>query len=246
MARQVAAVPETTVRLRANGLRVATWTCTPAALEALAAGRLLHEGYIRTADDLLALRTLPEQDGILGVDAELRPAGIAAAAAEAEHRAEHGCGPRFLLDCRPDLIRSPGDAPHRSSPPDPAMFQPLFRALFNASPARGGSGGHHAAALSDGERLHYLHEEVGRHNAVDKAIGAALLERADRGALGLVLSARISGAIAAKAARAGLGWIASRSVPTTLAVEIAAVGGLPIIARAAGPDARVFAPETVS
>ena len=53
----------------------------------------------------------------------------------------------------------------------------------------------------------------------------------------------ISGGIAEKAARAGLAWVASRSVPTTLAVEIAAAAGLPIVARAAGKDARVFAPH---
>jgi FdhD protein len=76
---------------------------------------------------------------------------------------------------------------------------------------------------------------------VDKAIGGGLLAGANLARLGLVLSARVSADIAAKAARAGLAWIASRSVPTTLAVEIAEAAGIPIIARAAGPEARVFA-----
>jgi FdhD protein len=81
---------------------------------------------------------------------------------------------------------------------------------------------------------------VGRHNGVDKAIGAALLAGADLGALGLLTTARISGEIAEKAARAGVAWVASRSVPTTLAVELAATAGLPLVARAGSPDARVF------
>ncbi|MBW3552248.1 MAG: formate dehydrogenase accessory sulfurtransferase FdhD [Gemmatimonadetes bacterium] len=238
MTRDVVAVPEKAVRLRVNGLRIATWTCTPHALEALAAGRLVHDGFITSADDVLALRTLPPEDGILGVDAEVPPGRMAVAVAEAEHRDEHGCGPRFLLDCRPDLIRRAPAAP----PPDPAAFHGLFRALYDGAATYRGTGGLHTAALSDGASLSFLHEEVGRHNAVDKAIGHALLEGADRPALGLVTTARISGDIAAKAARAGLAWIASRSVPTTLAVEIAAVAGIGIVARAPSPDARVFAP----
>ncbi|HUG38942.1 MAG TPA: formate dehydrogenase accessory sulfurtransferase FdhD [Longimicrobiales bacterium] len=238
MTRDVAAVPERAVRLRVNGLGVALWTCTPGALEALAAGRLLAGGFIRSADDLLALRTLPDEEPVLGVDAEVPAVCMATAVAEGEHRAEHGCGPRFLLDCRPELIRRAPAAP----PPDPAVFHGLFRGLYAGSASHRGSGGLHTAALSDGEGLLYLHEEVGRHNAVDKAIGAAVLDGAHRPALGLVTTARISGEIAAKAARAGLAWIASRSVPTSLAVEIAGVAGIPIVARAPGPDARVFAP----
>ena len=245
MRRNVEAVPERGVRLRVNGLVVATWTCSPTGLEALAAGRLVSDGFVRVPADILALRTLPEERGLLGVDAEVPPARMATALAEAEHRAEHGCGPRFLLDCRPDLL-APVDPEGRSTPsgrtptPDLDVFHGLFRALFGASPSRSGSGGLHVAALSDGAVLHSLHEEVARHNAVDRAIGQAVLEERDPAGLGLVISARISGAMAAKGARAGLGWIASRSVPTTLAVEIAAAAGMPIIARAAGPDARVF------
>lgn len=239
MTRDVVAVPEQAVRLRVNGLGVATWTCTPLALEALAAGRLLYDGFITGTDHLLVLRTLPAERGIMGVDAEIPPPRMAAALAEADHRAEHGCGPRFLLDCRPEIIRRPAAAP----PPPPDAFPGLFRQLYEHSGSYRTTGGLHSAALSDGASVSRLHEEVGRHNAVDKAIGEAVLDGGDRASLGLVTTARISGDIAAKAARAGLAWIASRSVPTTLAVEIAGVAGIAIVARAPSPDARVFDPD---
>lgn len=238
MTRDVVAVPEQAVRLTVNGLRVATWTCTPTALEALAAGQLLARGFIREAAHILTLRVREPEDGTVGIDVEVPAGHMAAGEAEADHRSEHGCGPRFLLDCRPELIGR-GSAPQA---PDPSIFHALFRDLFDRSATHRGSGGHHTAALSDGAGLAHLHEEVGRHNAVDKVIGAALLEDADRARLGLVTTARISGEIAAKAARAGLAWIASRSVPTTLAVEIAAAAGISIIARAPSAEARVFAP----
>ena len=240
MDRPVEAVPEEVVRLRVNERPVATWSCTPAALEALATGRLLALGFIRSMDDLLALRIEPAADGAgPTLHATVDPARFDAAVAEREHRREHGCGLRFLTTCRPDLAPPPATAPAL-----PALdgFPDLFRSLFDGSASRRGSGGHHGAALSDGARLLHLHEEVGRHNAVDKAIGAALREGESLRALGLLTTARISGEIAEKAARAGLAWIASRSVPTTLAVELATAAGIPVVARAASPGARVFRP----
>ena len=255
MDRPVEAVPEEVVRLRVNERPVATWSCTPTALEALATGRLFALGFIRSMADLLELRIEPPAREAAGRPdpADVRPADVRpatlhatvtprrfeAALAEREHRRDHGCGLRFLTTCRTDLLppRDPAAAP-----PPLERFPDLFRALFDGSASRRGAGGHHGAALSDGTGLSYLHEEVGRHNAVDKAIGAALRDGAPLGELGLVITARISGEIGEKAARSGLAWIASRSVPTTLAVEVAAAAGVPIVARAASPGARVFRP----
>lgn len=239
MTRSATAVPEKAVRLRVNGLVAGTWTCTPDALEALAAGRLMAEGYIRSADHILALRTLPEEDGFMGMDAEVPPGRMASATAETDHRAEHGCGPRFLLDCRPEVIRRTA----MEGLPDTDAFHGLFRELFAADDQGRGSGGHHAAALSDGASLRFLNYEVARHNAVDKAIGAAIIGGVEPAGMGLVTTARVSGGMAAKAARAGLGWIASRSVPTTLALEIAGVAGITVFARAPSPEIGIFRPD---
>jgi FdhD protein len=114
----------------------------------------------------------------------------------------------------------------------------LFRSLF-ALTRRGDLGGMHAAALSDGNELLFPLEEVGRHNAVDKVIGQAILSGTPTSGLGLVITARISGEIALKAARAGLAWVASRSIPTTLALELASLAGLPLLARAVSKEPRL-------
>jgi FdhD protein len=237
MQRPVRAVPEEVVRLRVNGRPVATWSCSPAAFEALAVGRMLGLGFIRARPDVLGLRVTREGP-IHVVDAEVADAGAVSAMEDAAHRSEHGCGLRFLIDCRPARIARAASA----SPPDPALFPDLFRALFECSSSREGAGGHHTAALSDGEGLVHAHEEVGRHNGIDKVIGDAFLAGVDLGAHGLVTTARISGEIMEKSARAGLGWVASRSVPTTLAVEIAGAAGITIVGRAASPNAGVFRP----
>jgi FdhD protein len=237
MARTVAPVPEEMVRLHVNGRRVATWSCSPAALEALGAGRLLTMGYLRRAADLTAIQVSVE-DGVHRIDAEVAAEAAAEGLEQAEHRARHGCGLRFLVDCRPDLL-PPRPAGPRA--PELAGFPELFRQLFEQSPSRQQTGGHHTAALARGDAVLHVHEEVGRHNGADKAIGAGLLAGFELSDVGLLTTARISGEIAEKAARAGLAWVASRSVPTTMAVEIATAAGLPLVARAASPDARIFA-----
>lgn len=256
MERITAAVPEEVVRLDVNGLHIATWTASPHALDALGAGRLVALGLVATRKDVLALR-VHRDHAVHRIAAEVRPERMAAALQERDHRAEHGCGLRFLLDCRPDLVSTPPDRVGADSqtlagreraggrlaptaPPSLDAFPDLLRELFDRSPSRQTTGGHHTAALSDGTRLIHLHEVIGRHNGADKAIGGALLAGDDLSGLGLITTARISGEIAEKAARAGLAWIASRSVPTTLAVEIAAAARIPVVARAGGRDVRVF------
>lgn len=82
--------------------------------------------------------------------------------------------------------------------------------------------GSHAALLFD-DRLQPIAfaEDVGRHNALDKAIGKVFLDRKLSRARILVLSSRVSHELAQKAARARLPVIISQSRPTSLAVEMA-------------------------
>lgn len=240
MTRQTTPVPEDPVRLFVNDVAVGTWTASPRGLDALGAGRLLSLGYVRGAGDILDTRvTEPGETGVWRIDVTIPKDRVAVGVEERDHRQWHGCGLRYLLDCRSDLLPERDD---EAVLPVPELdtFPALFRELFDRSPSRRTTGGHHTTALTDGARLVHVYEVVGRHNGADKAIGGALLSADDLRGLGLVTTARISGEMAEKAARAGLAWVASRSVPTTLAVEIATTAGLPLIARAAGKEARVF------
>jgi len=120
----------------------------------------------------------------------------------------------------------------RGAAPATGTMRTLFKAMFAAGQRYHETGGIHAAALTDGERLLAHAEDVGRHNAVDKVIGAVLLERRDPTGLGLLVTGRISAELAFKAVRAGLAWVATVSVPTTLAVAIASRAGVALVGRA--------------
>ena len=82
-------------------------------------------------------------------------------------------------------------------------------------------------------------EDIGRHNAVDKVLGAAVQSRRLPDDLVLLVTGRISGELAYKAARANLSAIATPSVPSTIAVEIARASGMLLIGRAVSGNPQV-------
>jgi FdhD protein len=89
---------------------------------------------------------------------------------------------------------------------------------------------HGAALVDEGGVPLVIREDVGRHNAVDKAVGWALLERRHPLAdTALVVSGRVSFEIVQKAARAGIGLIAAVSGPTSLAVSLAEEVGITLV-----------------
>jgi FdhD protein len=155
---------------------------------------------------------------------------VAAVAAERRRPVlASGCGAvsTFLAD--PATIIP---APPRGGAPPVETMRLLFKTLFARGERYRDTGGIHAAALTDGSALLSHAEDIGRHNAVDKAIGAALLAGIRPAGLGLLVTGRISAELAFKAARAGVVWVATPSVPSTLAVEIARRTGMLLVGRA--------------
>jgi FdhD protein len=223
-----AVVEEVPVWLEVNGRPVVTWMCTPDLLEELAIGWLHGEGYIDSIDqvhlrpcatDLGFWAQVPEER-VLAVQAEGRRPVLAS-----------GCGAvsTFLAD--PAALET---RPARGTVPELEQLRALFKALFAQGERYKDTGGIHAAALVDAasQTLVAHAEDIGRHNAVDKSLGAALLARRPVHGMGLLVTGRISAELAFKAARAGLAYVATPSVPSTLAVEIARRSGMILVGRA--------------
>ena len=169
-----AAVEEVPVWLEVNGRPIVTWMCTPDLLEELAIGWLHGEGYIDSIDqvhlrpcatDLGFWAEVPEER-VLAVQGEGRRSVLAS-----------GCGAvsTFLAD--PATIEA---QPARGVVPEVDQLRALFKALFAKGERYKDTGGIHAAALVDAasQELVAHAEDIGRHNAVDKSLGAALLAAA--------------------------------------------------------------------
>jgi FdhD protein len=225
---EAAVVEETPVWLEVNGVPLVTWMCTPDLLEELALGWLHGEGYIRSIDevrlrpcstDLGFWATIPD-DRFESVRAEnRRPVLASGCGAVATYLADANSAP--VLRSRPPVEL-----------PETDRLRQLFKAMFQQGERYRDTGGIHAAAITDGTALLAHAEDIGRHNAVDKVIGARVLERLPIVGLGLMVTGRISAELAFKAARAGITWVATPSVPSSLAVEIATRTGMVLVGRA--------------
>lgn len=231
------AVDEVPVWLEVNGQPAVTWMCTPDQLDALVVGWCYGEGYIDSRADLLTMRPCAKEPGFwVTVPAERFET------VEGQERRRvlaSGCGAVTTI------LGSLSSVPRRATRPpvpDLAQTRALFKALFARGERYQSTGGIHAAALTDGETLLTHAEDIGRHNAVDKVLGARLLtgERPDD--LILLVTGRISGELAFKAARARIAVVATPSVPSTIAVDIAKAAGMILVGRAVSGTPQVWEP----
>jgi FdhD protein len=125
---------------------------------------------------------------------------------------------------------------------DPSVVAGLPDSLRARQPVFERTGGVHAAGLAtaSGEML-TVREDVGRHNAVDKVVGAAARERElPFAATILVVSARASFEIVQKAAMAGIPVVVAVGAPSSLAVDLATETGITLVAFARAPRFSVY------
>ncbi len=113
---------------------------------------------------------------------------------------------------------------------DPAVITALPGRLGDAQTVFRRTGGLHAAALFDRRGgLVLLREDVGRHNAVDKIIGAALHARMDRSDQMLLVSGRAGFELVQKCVVAGIPLMAAVGAPSSLALRLAQESGLTLV-----------------
>lgn len=224
-------VPEAPVALEFNGLSYAVMMATPAELEDFATGFALAEGLARSAADISDIGIAEVELGWI-VRASLTGLGIDQLTARVRSRvAESSCG-LCGIDNLAEVARAlPPVVAHQAI--KPALIFTALAALRDQQPLARKTGASHAAAyVSQDGAIGCLREDVGRHNAMDKLIGA--MARAGHSlAPGFVLStARCSFEIVEKAVRGGATTLITVSLPTSLAVERATAAGLSLWALA--------------
>ncbi|MET0362349.1 MAG: formate dehydrogenase accessory sulfurtransferase FdhD [Sphingobium sp.] len=216
---------ECPVALEFNGVGYAVLMATPDDLTDLATGFALSERLIERADEILSIDVHTAVRGML-IRTQISPARQGAIEARVRHRiTESSCGLCGIENLEQALRLLP-----RVSAATLADDAAVFRAvdeLARFQPGNRATGAMHAAALCapDGAPL-LVREDVGRHNAFDKLIGAMAAQ--DRGWDGgfALLSSRCSYELVEKAALAGCPMLATLSAPTSLAVERAREAGL--------------------
>jgi len=223
---------------------------TPGNDAELALGFLYSENIIESADQVsdvaLIGRSGPGGDRQNAVRVELRPdVPVDFGRLERHFYTTSSCG--VCGKSSIDALRLAGG---RSLADKGAAYS---RKLIRALPDRllsqqelfGRTGGLHAAAVFDQEgNIVVLREDIGRHNAVDKVVGALMLERrlpADD--LGLLVSGRASFELMQKALVAGLPVLIAVSAPSSLAIELAREFGMTLVGFLRGDRFNIYAGE---
>lgn len=219
----------------------AVMMATPANLEDFAMGFSLTEGVIRAPAEIRGLR-VEGGEGDLTVTIDLVPERLHALLANRRLRNTVGrtgcgiCGVEEVADL--PLAERRGRAGAAIAP---AAIQRALEQLAGRQPLNAATRAVHAAAWAarDGT-LRFVREDVGRHNALDKLIGALLRAGADPGEGFVVITSRLSFEMVEKAAAFGAGTMVAISAPTSLALDRARHHGMTLVAIARDDGHMVF------
>jgi len=237
---------EEPLEMRAGRYSLGVTLRTPGDDEELVAGFLFSEGIISKREDLVALRmpddAAPERNLVrVTLDPSVRLAANGAARRFSAGSACGVCGKASITQLRRRGLRHPEAA----SLFEPEMLCELPPILRDTQAVFSRTGGLHAAALfSPTGELLVLREDIGRHNAVDKAIGWALLGgRLPLSGHVMLVSGRGGFEIVQKTITAGIPLLASVSAPSSLAVQLARELGLTLVGFLRGRRFVIYAGE---
>ncbi|MFD4959137.1 formate dehydrogenase accessory sulfurtransferase FdhD [Microbacterium sp. NPDC058389] len=268
---------EEPLEIRIAGEPLTVTMRTPGHDRELAAGFLVSEGVIGSSDDVRAaihcggpgtapagtplialgaapiatLAPAPTENTYNVLDIALAPGPAAAVAGLARAFATtSACGVCGAASIDTIEKRSRHDVSVDAVTVEPALLAALPDRLRAGQAAFDKTGGLHAAALFDAEtgELLVLREDIGRHNAVDKVIGWAVLDdRLPLSGTVLQVSGRASFELVQKAVMAGIPILSAVSAPSSLAVELATRSGLTLAGFVRGASMNVYArPDRVT
>jgi FdhD protein len=225
---------EVPVTLFVNGAEIATLACSPGNLQEFGYGFLFTAGFINSADEVQSV-TVDKKRWVLEIDIANPPDQQMLT----KRLFTSGCGRGVMFSSMTELAqRKPLT---NSSSISAATVSHLMRWLQSCSSLHKSSGGVHSAALSvEGEFPSFSFDDIGRHNAVDKAIGAGLKNNCPFANSALLVSGRISSEILFKARRSEIPIVASFGSVTHQTVLLARSMELTVIGFARGNSFTVY------
>ena len=236
--RDDSAVVETPVALLYNGLSFAVMMATPCDLEDFALGFALSEGVVGSVGEFHLVDAVRGEAGIALHAAIPQSLYDALLQRRRNLAGRSGCG-LCGVEALQDALRA---VPHVEAPREVSMkqVQSALEALAQQQPLNARSGGVHAAGFMHAGGL-LVREDVGRHNALDKLIGAMVRAGVAPAQGFLVMTSRASYEIVHKAATAGIGIVVAISAPTDLAIRTAEAAGITLAAFARGDALNLYA-----
>ncbi len=246
--RQDALAAEEPLEIRTDGKALAVTMRTPGHDVELAHGFLLTEGVIGDREDVTTARYCDSVDDSGKNTYNVLDLALAPGVPEPDTGVERNfyttsscgvCGKAALDAVKLKTRFSPASDPVQISP---SVLSTLPDALREAQRVFESTGGLHAAGLfrADGTML-VVREDVGRHNAVDKVMGWALLQGlVPLAGTVLLVSGRASFELVQKAAMAGVPMLAAVSAPSSLAVELAVESGMTLVGFLRGEQMNVY------
>lgn len=214
-------IGEKAVTLTINNEIWLTFMCTPNELEAMAIGFLYNEEIINVLEDVASLRVCDSRDNI---DVWLNRA----VEKPTRWTRTSGCsGGKTSVHKKP----LPGDNKRPTNgiqiPAQKVGY--MIDQLRQAQDIYQKTGGVHTSALSDGEQIILMAEDIGRHNTLDKLAGRYLIEHIQLANKIILTTGRISSEMIQKAGRMGAAMVISHTSPSTLSVEMAEGLGITLI-----------------
>lgn len=235
---------EAVLQLKVNGVPYTTTVRTPGADESLARGLLFTEGVLIDPAVAPMFQAIADPDtGLVGCLEITVPEAALAKDVTGRRSA------MVSASCGLCGIREPEElALHgvpRLVPPPQRLTYEVIAVLMEALPAhqplfQATGGVHGAMAFAPDGRILAHHEDIGRHNAVDKVIGDLLAQRRLHDACGVVVSGRTSYELVFKTVQAGWPYLLSVSAPSSLAVEMGQAFGVCVVGFCRGDRATVY------
>ncbi len=229
---EVALPAEIALTVELNGQVRATLLALPGMERELAVGFCLSEGLVASFADIFLVHFCRDEEGGEGATVRIQARPEAVAPVEAGRRLVlSGCG-------SVEISRTSLGLPVLPPPAGPLLDEETVREMARSLRRHPGlyrkSGGVHAAGLfSFRGEAEVIAEDIGRHNAVDKVLGTAVMRRLSPAKHVLLMTGRASHEVVVKALRLGVPVVGSLSVATSLAVELAQEGNCTLLGRLA-------------
>ena len=228
-------IVEYPLTLLLNGEELVTLLCTPNSLKELVSGFLLSEGFIDDTNEISELTIDEEHGQALVMTSSKRPLREKLIG---RRTITSGCGKGTSFYNAVDAARAVRIIEDIEA--DPELILKLMREFNQSSELFRETGGVHGCALSYSKGILFSEEDIGRHNAMDKLIGRARLERIDLSDKFVLTTGRISSELLIKASKQGIPIISSRSAPTELAIKLAKETGVTLIGFARGDKLNIY------